>query len=108
MSFARTRFFSASMRPIVLLFGLYASIGALVVISIPSNLYAQSLAGFGSISGVVQDSSGAVIPGAKVLIDNPSKGIHKELETTGGGTFDAPALVPASGYNVTISKPGFA
>jgi hypothetical protein len=63
--------------------------------------------GFGAISGVVQDSTGAVIPNAKVVVDNPSKGIHREMETTSAGIFNVPALVPASGYTVKVSKAGF-
>jgi hypothetical protein len=74
------------------------------VLIVSPSLYGQ---GFGTISGVVQDSSGAVIPGAKVVIDNVSKGIHREMETTGGGVFNAPALVPAPGYSVKISKASF-
>ncbi|MCU1308168.1 MAG: TonB-dependent receptor [Acidobacteriaceae bacterium] len=69
-------------------------------------LFAQG-GGFGAITGVVQDSSGAVIPGAKVVIDNASKGIHREMESNGAGAFNAPALVPASGYTVKISKSNF-
>src|SRR5437899_10436463 len=71
-----------------------------------TTLFAQG-GGFGAISGVVQDSSGAVIPGAKVVIDNASKGIHREMESNGAGVFNAPALVPASGYSVKISKTNF-
>ena len=69
--------------------------------------FAQS-SGFGSINGVVLDASGAVVADAKVVIDNPSKAIHRELQTSSAGIFDAPALVPASGYSVTVSKAGFA
>lgn len=69
--------------------------------------FAQSSAGFGAISGVVQDASGSVIPGAKVVVANDSKGIHRDLETSGAGVFSAPNLVPAAGYQVKISKSGF-
>src|SRR5881397_913061 len=65
-------------------------------------------AGLGSISGVVQDATGASVPGAGVVIANTSKGIRRQLETNGEGVFSAPALVPASGYSVTVSKSGFA
>src|SRR3954451_17304845 len=37
---------------------------------------AQS-AGFGAVSGVVTDSTGAVVAGAHVTLDNPSKAIHR-------------------------------
>lgn len=70
--------------------------------------FGQSAGGFGSISGVVLDSSGATVGEATVIVDNGSKGIHRELTTTDSGVFSAPSLVPAPGYKVTITKPGFA
>src|SRR5690349_15147644 len=71
-------------------------------------MFAQNTAGLGNITGTVQDASGAVITGAKVAVDNPQKGIHREIETTSSGAFSAPALIPAGGYKVTITKTGFA
>jgi len=69
---------------------------------------AQTSAGVGAISGVVTDPTGANVPGAKVTIDNQSIGFHRELTTTGGGVFSAPALEPHDGYSVTINATGFA
>ncbi|MGA8597638.1 MAG: carboxypeptidase regulatory-like domain-containing protein [Bryobacteraceae bacterium] len=71
-------------------------------------LLAQTSAGVGAISGVVIDPTGATVEGATVTIDNESLAIHRELKTTGGGVFNAPALTPHDGYSVTISAPGFA
>lgn len=70
--------------------------------------YAQAAAGLGAVIGTVHDPSGAVVPGASVTVGNPDKGITRTVETTGGGVFSAPALVPASGYVVTVTKSGFA
>ena len=70
--------------------------------------FAQSGAGQGSISGIVQDASGAVIPNATVVVSNESKGIRRSLATTSSGAFSAPALIPAEGYKVTVSSSGFA
>src|SRR3954451_1712377 len=67
---------------------------------------AQS-AGFGAVSGVVLDATGAVVPGAHVNLDNPSKGIHREMDTTSSGNFDFQNLVPADGYVVKVAKAGF-
>ena len=79
---------------------------ALILVLVASTAFAQN-AGFGSISGVVLDSTSAVVVDAKVVIDNPSKAIHRELQTSSAGVFNAPALVPAAGYTVKISKQGF-
>jgi len=65
-------------------------------------------AGLGGISGVVTDATGSAVPGAKVDVANESKGVRRQLETNSEGAFNAPALVPAEGYSVTVSKAGFA
>ncbi len=69
---------------------------------------AQSVAGLGAISGLVRDSSGAVIAGATVSVENASKGITRRPVTNEAGVFSVSSLVPASGYTVTITKTGFA
>jgi len=71
-------------------------------------MWGQNSGGVASISGTVQDATGAVVPGANVVVENMSKGIRRELVSNGAGVFNAPALVPAEGYSVTVSKPGFA
>lgn len=71
-------------------------------------LSAQSVAGLATISGVVRDASGAVIPKAKVTVANEDKGIRRALETNEAGVFTAPALVPSPGYTVTVNMDGFA
>src|SRR5450759_1930542 len=80
----------------------------LLAMAFAASAVAQSGAGQGSISGIVQDATGASVPGAAVLVSNESKGIHRSLETNSQGQFAAPALIPASGYKVTVSKTGFA
>ncbi len=67
----------------------------------------QNAAGVGSITGVVEDATGAVVPNASVVVANPSKGIRRDLTTNAAGIFTAPALVPAAGYEVTVSLQGF-
>jgi outer membrane receptor protein involved in Fe transport len=69
--------------------------------------FAQSQAGLGSISGTVQDPSGAVIPGAKVTVANESKGIIRSLVSNEQGLFLAPSLPPATGYSVVVEAAGF-
>jgi outer membrane receptor protein involved in Fe transport len=70
--------------------------------------FAQAVAGLSGLSGNVRDASGASVPGAAVLVTNEAKGIRRTLETNGSGLFTAPALVPAAGYKVTVTKAGFA
>src|SRR5579871_3058272 len=70
--------------------------------------WGQATAGFGGISGTVRDASNAAVPGAKVVVSNPKMGLKRELTTTDAGIFAAPALTPADGYDVMITKEGFA
>src|SRR5438552_1795009 len=71
-------------------------------------VFAQSGAGFGSVSGTVLDPSGAAVANAKVTITNVSKGIRRTVATNEAGIFTAPALPPSPGYDVTVDMAGFA
>jgi len=79
----------------------------LILLAVPGLVLAQG-AGFGAVSGLVQDSTGAIVPGAHVVLDNAAKGIHRETDTTSSGNFNFQSLVPASDYTVKVSKTGFA
>ncbi len=70
-------------------------------------VFAQSAAGVAGISGVVRDSSGSVVPGAKVFISSASQGTIRTLTTNDAGIFTAPGLTPGPGYQVTVSASGF-
>jgi hypothetical protein len=60
----------------------------------------------GSINGVVIDSSGAVISGAKVqVIDQGTGGVARETTTDGTGTFRALNLTPST-YTIKVSATG--
>jgi hypothetical protein len=59
-----------------------------------------------SIVGTVTDTSGAVIPGAKVTIENPAKGFTRHLVTNSAGAYVA-ASIPIGTYVVTAEAPGF-
>ena len=59
-----------------------------------------------SLNGTVTDASGAVIPGAKVVVEAPASGFHRETLTTGDGAYNLPGL-PIGKYNITISAAGF-
>jgi hypothetical protein len=60
----------------------------------------------GAISGVVSDSTGAVIPGVRVRIKHSSTNIQLDLTTNASGFYAAPALRPGP-YEITVSKEGF-
>lgn len=53
------------------------------------------------------DATGSVVPGADVVISDAAKGIERKLQTNAAGLFAATALLPDSGYAVTVTKTGF-
>src|ERR1019366_5496207 len=60
----------------------------------------------GSISGVVQDASGGVIPGAKVTVTNVDTAITRMVATDPGGRYRVPSLIPDH-YEVQVEVTGF-
>src|ERR1019366_136624 len=80
------------------------SICALVFVA---GAYAQAAAGLGSVFGPGRGAPGAGIPRATVVVANDGKGIKRTMSSTDAGVFAAPALVPSSGYSLTVTKQGF-
>ncbi|HLJ79158.1 MAG TPA: carboxypeptidase regulatory-like domain-containing protein, partial [Acidobacteriaceae bacterium] len=68
--------------------------------------HAQSLL-YGSLTGTVTDTSGAVIPGANVTAQNMQTGVTSTATTDSAGIYRFNALQPGS-YKVTITGQGFA
>jgi len=66
-------------------------------------LFAQSR---GTISGEVVDSTGAIVPGAKVAVNSPAIGLTRETATNDSGFFTVPTL-PAASYEVRVEAAGF-
>jgi hypothetical protein len=61
---------------------------------------------FGTITGTVTDSSGAVLPGATVTVTNVATSVAKTLTTNGAGVYSATSLIPGT-YKVEASLTGF-
>ena len=59
-----------------------------------------------SVSGVVKDSAGGVVPGAMVVVTSNETGAKFETLTNSTGSFHVPALT-AGRYSVTVSLQGF-
>jgi outer membrane receptor protein involved in Fe transport len=60
----------------------------------------------GEITGTVTDTSGAVIEGANVTIQNTATGQVRQVQTNQSGTYDVPFLVPGT-YNIRVERQGF-
>lgn len=66
--------------------------------------FAQS--GRGNVSGTVHDSTGAVVPEAKVTVTNMATNETTELQSNSSGDYTAPDI-PVGAYVVRVAKPGF-
>src|SRR5579863_6168025 len=60
----------------------------------------------GGITGTVKDTSGAVVPRAKVVVTADTLVGSKELETDGSGNYRF-ANLPAGTYTITVTAAGF-
>lgn len=59
-----------------------------------------------TISGIVTDNTGAVIPGANVVALHKARGVSQEAITNSDGTFAFPSMQPGT-YAVTVTLTGF-
>ena len=76
----------------------------LVLAAAVEPLLAQS--GRGTITGTVQDGTGALVPGAEVTITNKGNGVEVKAVTTSTGVYRAPYLEPGT-YHVSAALKGF-
>ena len=76
-----------------------------LMVAMPQGARAQG-AGSGTITGIVTDPSGSVVPGASVALRNTGTGIERKTETNDAGIYQAPFLQPGQ-YEVRTAKAGF-
>lgn len=79
---------------------------AIAAVMLPAHLAAQG--SFGTIRGVVSDSSGAVVTNAKVTLKEPATGVLiREIAVDSVGAYEIPGL-RAGTYALTCTAAGFA
>jgi hypothetical protein len=78
----------------------------ILVLGLAVHSYAQS-AGTAEIRGTITDPTGAVVPGAQVIVRNLDTGAERNLTTNEAGIYVAP-LLQSGRYKVTVAKQGFA
>src|SRR5437667_12155938 len=76
----------------------------LIVVAVGTMAFGQSERG--TIGGTVTDSSGAVVPNAKVTVTNESTNTRINLTTNETGSFTAPSLAVGL-YTVRVEREGF-
>ena len=67
---------------------------------------ASAQVGAASLNGVVQDPSGAYIPGATVTLTNTASGQKRVVKSNGSGEFNFSAI-PSGDYKVIVDRDGF-
>src|ERR1043166_3275978 len=61
----------------------------------------------GAINGTVADTSGAIIPSAKIILQNTATGAARTALTNATGTYVFPEVIPGT-YTMQMSAEGFA
>ena len=59
-----------------------------------------------TISGIVTDNTGGIVPGANVAIKHDATGVAQESITNADGSFSFPSMVSGA-YTVTVTLQGF-
>src|SRR5262245_32034329 len=77
--------------------------GLLLVLLVAPAAWPQ--AGTSTVRGLVRDQAQAVIPGAKVILNNTGTGVARESQTNSSGFYTFPA-VTAGSYRITVESPG--
>src|SRR5712671_1440794 len=84
--------------------GLLAATVVLALTIVAPAVYSQTITS-GDITGVVSDSSGAVVPGAKVVLKNVDTGDGRTVDSGPDGQYRFTFLKPGR-YAVSVSTPG--
>jgi outer membrane receptor protein involved in Fe transport len=72
----------------------------------PRLLNAQGQLVYGTVTGIVTDPTGAVVPNANVSLTNVTTGVSTASQSNHLGLYTIPNLIAGS-YNLTVSVPGF-
>ncbi len=87
-----------------------AALSAILICAIPfaaMRARAQDNGPKASVSGTVRDPSGAVVPGARVLLKNQNGKNQETTNANAAGTYSFQSI-PAGKYDIEVSAPGFA
>ncbi len=79
---------------------------AALALALPLAAAAQGTSQSGSLSGVVTDSTGAIIPGATITITHAVSGYTRQAVADSNGAYQFPNL-PFNSYHVVVTAQGF-
>jgi hypothetical protein len=84
----------------------FLRLGLMAMLSFMSATLGLAQSDSSSISGVVKDSSGAIVANAKVNVRNEDTSFDRSITTNASGFYTATNLAPGY-YTVTVEAPGF-
>src|SRR5438093_6317718 len=76
----------------------------LLIMLIPASVWAQVYSG--SLTGVIKDPSGAVVPGAEVKLTDVNKGYSQDVKTDESGRYLLRSIAPGT-YRLSVVASGF-
>jgi hypothetical protein len=76
----------------------------LVLVLLPASMFCQSFQA--SVSGIVTDPSGAVVPSVKVTVTDTARGVSFSTTGNNDGVYSINNLTPST-YTITAEAPGF-
>ena len=85
---------------------IFAAFAIIFLFCIPG-LRAQSTGSAGTVSGIITDTTGAVVPGAAVTIENPVSHYSRSTTSDSAGHYQFTNL-PSNPYHLSIATTGFA
>jgi Carboxypeptidase regulatory-like domain len=83
-----------------------ARILAVAVLAVTFAGATRAQSGAGSISGTIQDPTGAVIPGVTVTLTNVATGVSQTTQGSESGSYAFP-IIPVGQYSIEVSQAGF-
>ncbi len=87
-------------------FGLVCLVAAMAMMLLAGTRTIQAQVGTATVSGTVQDATGAVVPGATVTLTDVETQTRRTSKSDGSGFFSFPNL-PAKTYTVSFHMQGF-
>jgi hypothetical protein len=85
----------------------YVFLFLLLATMLAPSLKAQASGNAGTVTGTVTDTTGAIIPGATIEIQNPVSGYQRATQSDGAGAYEF-TNIPYNNYHATATMQGFA
>src|SRR5438045_4055514 len=86
--------------------GFRSRVAALIAMALAATAAIAQATGGATLVGTITDTTGAVLPGAKVSVVNVETSFRSETQTSPEGSYYVPYLSPGN-YRITVEAAGF-